>query len=718
MSARPSVSVLIPCYNLGAYLEEAVDSVVAQTVRDVEILIVDDGSTDHTTIRLLDDFERSRTLVFRTANRGLAAARNYLIERARGEYLCALDADDRLHPRFLEKTLAAFDADPGLAFVSTHLRMFGDETHVWPSDARCDLARLLNEDTVMTAALVRRSAALAVGGYDERMPAQGDEDWDLWISLVAAGHRGIILPDTLFYYRRRPGSMCTQCTAGDTHLGLLQYLVRKHRVSYERHLADVLAAKDAALGHVETQIAKLHEELGSVVAPIDVEARWQTRPADEPVERAILTREARLLTLREIESALRGQRAAARQQSVKPARGLIEMGSPGQTTPVSERWGVDRGRPIDRYYIEQFLERHAADVRGHVLEIKDSHYTRRYGGYRVVAADVMDIDPSNPLATVVADLSSAGAVSSNWVDCFILTQTLGLIFDVRAAIAEAVRILKPGGVLLCTLPAAGRISPEGPGRDGDYWRFTEASVRQLFSSVAPEAAFEITGYGNVLAGSVFLYGYAVEEVDPADLDVFDPYFPLVYSVRLVKPYGDTTTVGEPRAGHVVVADATPDADWLRRACLQIELSPQLDFVASHAAEWQPADAGDRFDLVGVLADSNIVGGPAVFRQAALDAIGGLDPMLSDERLRAWSAIVSLLARGRSGSVLPYPHRTIAAPPTDPTRAAARSREMWRAHNELYRANALAVVLRKQIHIRRLLDDNYEMEAEISSTAHD
>ena len=97
--AAPRISVIVPCYNLGAYLDEAVKSVLAQTYQDFEILIVDDGSTDPVTISLLDHYAQPKTTVFRTSNQKLAAARNFLIARARGTYLCALDADDKLHPQ-------------------------------------------------------------------------------------------------------------------------------------------------------------------------------------------------------------------------------------------------------------------------------------------------------------------------------------------------------------------------------------------------------------------------------------------------------------------------------------------------------------------------------------------------------------------------------------------------------------------------------------------
>jgi len=240
------VTVLIPCFNLGRYLDEAVDSVLAQTFTDFEILIVDDGSTDPETKHLLADYRRPRTQVIRTERRGLAAARNLAIERARGRYLSALDADDRLHPRFLEKTFGALEADADLTFASTWLRVFGDEDWLWRPQS-CDLPTLLAECTVMTAAVVRKAAVVAVGGYDGGMPAPGFEDWDLWLSLVEAGSSGIILPEVLFDYRRRAGSMSSICDHGQPHLELTRYIVDKHGDSYRRYLLPVLMRREGEI---------------------------------------------------------------------------------------------------------------------------------------------------------------------------------------------------------------------------------------------------------------------------------------------------------------------------------------------------------------------------------------------------------------------------------------------------------------------------------------
>lgn len=240
----PKVSVVIPCYNLGQYLDEAVASVLAQTYQDFEIIIVNDGSTDPSTNQLLATYRRPQTRVLQAEHQGVMRARNLGIATAAGQYLCALDADDKLDASYLEKAVTILDRDESIAFVSCWLRTFGDEDWVWKQE-RCDFPTLLGECTVATPSLVRLSAVRAVGGFDARMPEQGYEDWDLWISLVEQGFRGTIVPEVLFYYRRRAASVSRGCERPETHLLLMRYMIDKHRDSYQKHLFELLLRKEA-----------------------------------------------------------------------------------------------------------------------------------------------------------------------------------------------------------------------------------------------------------------------------------------------------------------------------------------------------------------------------------------------------------------------------------------------------------------------------------------
>jgi SAM-dependent methyltransferase len=226
--------------------------------------------------------------------------------------------------------------------------------------------------------------------------------------------------------------------------------------------------------------------------------------------------------------------AAVSSKDVPPV-GMVNFGDLRRVTPISAHWGFERGRPVDRYYIERFLEACSADVRGRVLEIADNSYTVRYGGDQVTNSEVLHAEEGNPNATIVGDLASGENIPSDTFDCVILTQTLLVIYDVRAAIRTIHRILKPGGVVLVTIPGVShKISRGDMDKWGDFWRFTTRSAQQLFTEVFPATNVTVKAYGNVLSASAFLYGLAAEELRPDEMDYFDPDFEVSISVRAVK----------------------------------------------------------------------------------------------------------------------------------------------------------------------------------------
>jgi SAM-dependent methyltransferase len=212
----------------------------------------------------------------------------------------------------------------------------------------------------------------------------------------------------------------------------------------------------------------------------------------------------------------------------------VRFGSLRRVTPLSRDYGYDRGLPIDRYYIEKFLSDHQVDIRGCVLEIGDNTYTRRFGGERVSTSDVLHVRPGSPNATIVADLTSAGNISTNTYDCIILTQTLQFIFDVRAALRTLHRILKPGGVLLATFPGLSPISRYDMEQWGQFWAFTSVSAQRLFEEVFPPDYVHIRPYGNVLATTAFLYGIAAQELRKGELEYFDRDYETLIGVRATK----------------------------------------------------------------------------------------------------------------------------------------------------------------------------------------
>jgi peptidoglycan/xylan/chitin deacetylase (PgdA/CDA1 family)/SAM-dependent methyltransferase/GT2 family glycosyltransferase len=493
-----TVAIVVTCRDQGRTVEAAVDSALAQSRPVAEIVIVDHGSTDVFTRQVLARLVRPRTRVERIPGQIRAIGRNHGIRLTTAPYLVMLAAADRLEPRYLEHTAGRLDADPALGFVWTAVR--GGETHRGAEARfRCDLATTLSSGPVPTSALLRRSLWDAIGGFDETLPTC--EDLDFWISALERGVRGEVLDEPLLCRRGEAASPGPPGDASDEHLRALHAVLLKHRASIERLGVELLMAKEADLVEEREQLERLVEEHAAL-----------------------------------------GSRLHAVRQEVERLSGggtrrtPVEWGALRRLSPISAGWGLDRGRPIDRYYIEGFLDRHRSDVRGRVLEVKDAGYTIQFGGARVTGSDVLDIDAGNPRATIVTDLTAATDVPAEQFDCFILTQTLHVIYDVRAALSHARRLLKPGGVLLCTLPAVSRVSDEGGGLDhGDYWRFTEASTRALFAELFPPESFEVTPYGNVLACAAFLYGLATEELAPHELDHPDPWVPLLFAVRAVKP---------------------------------------------------------------------------------------------------------------------------------------------------------------------------------------
>jgi SAM-dependent methyltransferase len=214
--------------------------------------------------------------------------------------------------------------------------------------------------------------------------------------------------------------------------------------------------------------------------------------------------------------------------------GPVDFGALRRVTPISRAFGFERGRPVDRYYIEQFLERHAQDIRGRVVEIGEDVYTRRYGAGRVDLADVLNLSAEFPNVTIVADLTRCEHIPDNTFDCFIFTQTLQFIYDLRAAVASIQRILAPGGVLLSTFPALSQVCRYDMDRWGDYWRFTTASIRNLLSEAFGSENVDVRAHGNILGAVCFLHGLAAEDLTPEELDFFDPDYPLLITGRAVK----------------------------------------------------------------------------------------------------------------------------------------------------------------------------------------
>lgn len=223
-----------------------------------------------------------------------------------------------------------------------------------------------------------------------------------------------------------------------------------------------------------------------------------------------------------------------------PQPGHVDWGDLRRVSPVSRHFGEDRpvagqlrGEAIDRYYVRAFLEGHREDIAGDVLEIGEPLYTRLFGGERVTRSEVLHVHAGNPQATIVADLVDAPQLPDEAYDCAVVTQTLHLIYNAPSAIQTLVRILRPGGRLLLTVPGITPVPNGTVWGDTWHWAFTAHSVRRMLSEAFGNKP-TIQSMGNVMAATAFLHGLSIGELDSTELDSCDPDFPVIIAARILK----------------------------------------------------------------------------------------------------------------------------------------------------------------------------------------
>ncbi|HOX07105.1 MAG TPA: hypothetical protein PK280_11945 [Planctomycetota bacterium] len=215
----------------------------------------------------------------------------------------------------------------------------------------------------------------------------------------------------------------------------------------------------------------------------------------------------------------------------------IRWGNLRRLQPISSKFGFDRGKPIDRYYIERFLAAKKGYIRGRVLEVGDPCYTRQFGGDKVSCSDVLHRTPGNPNATIVGDLATGAGIPTGAFDCIILTQTLPCIYDLRGAISTLYRSLAPAGVLLVTVPGLAQISRVDMDQWGEYWRFTDLSLQYLLAEAFGNENVTVEAHGNVLAACALLQGIAAQELKQSELDFTHPDYPVNVTAIAIKAKG-------------------------------------------------------------------------------------------------------------------------------------------------------------------------------------
>ncbi|MGB9979578.1 glycosyltransferase [Methanobacterium sp.] len=229
----PKVSIIIPCYNQAQYLDDAIDSILAQTFHDFEIIIVDDGSDDEISIKILDDYKRPKTKLIRTSNQGPSSARNKGIKIAKGDYILPIDADDKIGDTYLEKAVDILDKYPQIGIVYCEAELFGDRSGKW-NLPEYTFPHVLLHNSIFCTAMFRKSDWKKVGGYKKEMEFSS-EDWEFWLSLIEMGLEVHRIPETLFYYRIKKVSRRTTSLSHHEHEMRLN-LLKFHRQLYENNI--------------------------------------------------------------------------------------------------------------------------------------------------------------------------------------------------------------------------------------------------------------------------------------------------------------------------------------------------------------------------------------------------------------------------------------------------------------------------------------------------
>ncbi len=551
-----SADVVVPLHQPGRGLVQTADSLLCQRMKPASVtLIKPEGPPELPLLRSVAS--RIGALVL-AGSRHPGVALNSAIRTRTAPFLVVVPAGFVLHETFIERCEAEFQdgSIAAIAPVVAHRAADGTGEIVSTPAVSSNVALLSDDGSGPPVFALRRRVWESLSGFDETL--SGLVEYELWLRLLS--ERPAI---RVFHSPLVTRELENELPDGaqNRRSELFRAVLERHRSLVDRHASELLIASETRFGQLRTKHRELLAERDRELAELD---------------------------------RLRAEAAHHRAYLQHHHRDGLDWGDLRRTDPVSRDWGYDRGTPVDRRYIDDFLCAHSSDVRGSVLEVQEDDFTLTYGGRRVAHRDILDINPANARATILADLRFAPEIASDTYDCVILTQTLHVIDDMRAALRECYRILRPEGVLLATFPAASRVCLEY-GDDGDYWRMTAAGARALLRSSFEPSISSCDSFGNVLTNTAFLHGLGATEITDAEFNVHDPYFPAVIGIRAKKTRA--TRQSESR-GVVLVyhrIDATPDVhglgvppdvfetqlQWLRAECQMLSLEEVLSTGAAH-----------------------------------------------------------------------------------------------------------------------------------------
>ncbi len=257
------VSIIMPCYNQGQYIEDAINSVRSQTHQNWECIIVDDGSIDGSyeiTKKIIGN--DNRFILLKQENSGVCIARNIAAEKASGEFLLPLDADDKLAPTYIEKALSVFNTNQDCKLVYSDLKFFGLRNEIWLLP-EYNYDSLLWKNQIVVTALFRKSDFLQVGGYNPNMK-DGCEDWDFYLSFLKPNDVVIKIPEILFFYRQKKALSRNMKACNNINM-VRNQIVINHIDRYLPFLPNIITYRTNSDAWDNAHISKLYKFCYSII---------------------------------------------------------------------------------------------------------------------------------------------------------------------------------------------------------------------------------------------------------------------------------------------------------------------------------------------------------------------------------------------------------------------------------------------------------------------
>ena len=551
MKANSLISVIIPCYNDGNYLHEAIESILVQSYKNVEIIVVDDGSTDNTKL-VVEKFPQT-TYIYQ-ANQGVSSARNTGIVASSGDYICFLDADDWLLPQALETNLQIIEGNKECAFVSggyisVHMH-YPYSAYVLPerlniaerftvTDPRIAITKdhyqnfLKGNYIGMHATVLYRRWVFDEFKFDTALT--GCEDYDLFLKIsrkYPVLDHAVPIAAYRFHTNNATANTSMMLHSALAVLDKQKQLLRN--IEEEKYLNEGSNAWKKIYSNwvYQKMISPISDER---YKREDIQLLWLN---DKKLyfkyrQKKMLMGFKKIIRKATPDFILRELKNFKIKKSYTPSEGKVNMGDLARTEPFSRAFGYDRGGPVDRYYIEEFLEKNSMLVKGRVLEVGDNDYTLRFGGVNITQSDILHINHTNPKATFIGDLANAPHLPGDAFDCIVLTQTLQFIYDYKEALKTCYRILKPGGCLLLTAPGITSIDV-GEWKSTWYWAFTDIAIKRILEETFSEKNVVVEAFGNVLTATAFLYGMGLPELKKEQLDFYDPSYQVIITAIATK----------------------------------------------------------------------------------------------------------------------------------------------------------------------------------------